>query len=97
MLPEQLVKENVVLRRKIVTKPPEPIAPFRVENLAHRRAALWLSQRARIDLALQKCARLSEQIPRAVFFVVTDPDIKVAADPRTRVQRRDLFLRRIRM
>ena len=47
------------------------------------------------DAVLEKLARFAEQIPRPIFFVLADPDVEVAANPRAGVQRGDFFVRRM--
>src|SRR2546429_1882226 len=47
------------------------------------------SDLAGVDLPLEKIAHVAEQIPRAVLFVLADPDIEVTRNPRARVERRE--------
>src|SRR2546430_2740774 len=91
VLAEELVEECVVLGREIGAIPPKPIAAFCGVNVAECSKLLVLRDCAGVDLLLQKGARLTEEIPRAIFFIVSDPDIEVAPDPRAGVQRGDLL------
>ena len=95
VLAEELVEEQVVVRGEIAPVPPEPIAPLGRVDLAQRVVVLLRRERAALDLLLEKGARLAEQLPRAVFLRVADPDIEVAPDPRAGVQRGDLARRRV--
>ena len=81
VLAEELVEERVVLGRKIRAIPPKPVAALRRVDLAQSGVALRGRERAGVDLALEKLARLAEQIPAAVFLLLADPDVEVARNP----------------
>src|SRR5205823_320904 len=84
VLPKKIVEEDIALRREIRAVPPEPIASFRRVDFAERR--FLLRGRKRWQLAFEKIARLTEESPRAVLFLIAYPDVEVAADPRAGVQ-----------
>src|SRR5207244_3802258 len=77
--------EDIAFRREVRAVPPEPVASLRRVDFTQRRFAL-LPGKGR-QLSLEKIARFAEQVPRAVFLLVADPDVEVAADPRARVER----------
>src|SRR5207249_360121 len=94
MLSKQLVEQVIVLRREIRAIPPEPVASLGGVDFAQRLVLLLDAERAGVDLLLQKTARIAEQIPRAVFLLLADPDVEVRANPRAGVQCRDMPPRR---
>src|SRR5207244_1990485 len=93
MLAEQLVEEHVAIRREVRPVPPEPVAALGGVRFAQRAVALL--RRERREFFLEKAARVAEQIPRAVFLVLADPDVEVAGNPRTAVELVQCFLRRM--
>ena len=95
VLAEEGVEEGVVFGGKIRPIPPEPIAPLRGVDFAERLALLGGGERAGLDALLQERAGGAEQIPGAVFLRLADPDIEVAADPRTGVEGGEAAHRRV--
>src|SRR5581483_3247459 len=75
--------------------PPKPVTALRSVNFEKRLPLLRLIKHAGVDLPLQKRTCFAEQIPRAIFFVLANPDIEVARNPRAGVERGELTLRRI--
>src|SRR5262245_22129173 len=84
MLAEQLVEQIVLCRRMVVAEPPEPVASFGdVQFLPGPRQSV----RLRLALSLrgeQELARLVEQVPGGVVFVVADPDGEIVRYPTAR-------------
>src|SRR5688572_4361767 len=89
---EELVEHRVLGARVAARVPPEPVAAFRDEQrLSHAR---WhLADAA--PLPLREAARALERAPGTRVRGLTDPHAVVRVDPRPRVQRRELDLRRV--
>ena len=95
MQAKEVVEERVVVRGEIRAVPPEPVAALGGVDFAQRGGAHVGRELAAVDFPLQKGARFAEQIPRAVFLLLADPDVEVAADPRAGVQGGELVPRRM--
>jgi len=79
--PEELVELEVVLGGMIVTVPPEPVAPFRDEHfLAGACEGAGIGRTGR----LERLVRIGQLAPGALIVAMTDPDVEVRVDPRSR-------------
>ncbi len=82
-VPEMRAEEPIELRLKvgieIIAVPPEPVATLGcVEFLPSR---LCTVRRKALCEIHQLCAGMTEEIPPAVVFLVSDPDLVVGIDP----------------
>ena len=92
MLPEQIIEQHIAFGGEIRSVPPEPIAALGGVDFTQRGFARPGVECGQFLFEIR--AGLAEQVPSAVFLLIANPYVEVAANPRSAVQRRDGALRR---